>query len=59
MEEKMKLSAPKYSTFIIAVILAVLGFLGHFAVAALAPYAFWLVLIGFVLLAIANMTKGL
>lgn len=55
----MKLSAPKYSTFIIAVILAVLGFLGHFAVAALAPYAFWLVLIGFVLLAIANMTKGL
>jgi hypothetical protein len=56
----MKLSAPKQITYWIAVILAVLGVLGQFAVvAALAPYGFWLLLIAFVLLAVANVTKGL
>jgi len=56
----MKLSAPKQITYWIAVILAVLGLLAQFRViAALAPYGFWLLLIGFALLAVANMTKGL
>jgi hypothetical protein len=55
----MKLSAPKQATFWIAVILAVLGLLGQLAVAALAPYAFWLLLIGFVLLALGNFVAGL
>jgi hypothetical protein len=55
----MKLNPPKQTTFWISVVLAVLGLLGKFAVAALAPYSFWLVLAGFVLLALANMTVGL
>jgi hypothetical protein len=55
----MKLSAPKLITFWIAVILVVLGVLGLLAVAALEPYAFWLVLIGFVVLAAGNLVKGL
>jgi hypothetical protein len=54
----MKLSEPKVITFWIAVILGVLGILGFF-VAALAPYAFWLVLAGLVVLAAGNLIKGL
>jgi len=46
----MKLSAPKKVTFIIALVLAVLGLVGKF-VAVLSPYSFWLVLVGFILLA--------
>lgn len=56
----MKLSAPKNITFYIALIIAVLGLLGKFGVLAfLAPYAFWLVLVAFVLLALATLLKGL
>jgi|MudIll2142460700_1097286.scaffolds.fasta_scaffold826305_1 hypothetical protein len=55
----MKLSAPKVVTFWIAVILAILGLLGQLAIAALAPYAFWLLLIAFVLLALGNFVSGL
>lgn len=55
----MKLSQPKVITFWISVILAVLGLLGEFFVAGLAPYAFWLVLVGFILLAAGNLIKGL
>ena len=55
----MKLSEPKVVTFWIAVILALLGLIGQFFVAALAPYAFWLVLIAFIVLAVANLVKGL
>ncbi len=48
----MKLSAPKFVTFVIALVLAVDGLLAHLGIiAALAQYAFWLVLAGFVLLA--------
>jgi len=56
----MKLSAPKIITWWIAVVLGVLGFLGKYAVvAALAPYAFWLVAAGLVLLVLATLLKGL
>jgi len=58
-ESTMKLSAPKVVTFWIAVILAILGLLGQLAIAALAPYAFWLMLIAFVLLALGNFVSGL
>jgi heme/copper-type cytochrome/quinol oxidase subunit 1 len=48
----MNLSAPKQMTFIVAVILAVLGLLGQIvALGFITTLAFWLVLIGFVLLA--------
>jgi hypothetical protein len=55
----MKLTAPRNSVWGVAVGLGVLGILGKFAIAALAPYAFWLVLAGFAILAIACLLKGL
>jgi uncharacterized membrane protein YccC len=56
----MKLSRPKESTFIVAVILAVVALLGMVATIPFAtPYAFWILLIAFVLLAFGNLYKGL
>jgi uncharacterized membrane protein len=57
----MKLSAPKQVTFWIAVVLAILGVLG-----ILVPsipviggaFAAWLVVIGFVVLAVGNLVEG-
>ncbi|MBI9051674.1 MAG: hypothetical protein JEZ00_19780 [Anaerolineaceae bacterium] len=55
----MKLNRPKEVTFWIAVILVILGVLAHLGViAGLAMYAFWLVVIGFVLLALGNMLRN-
>ncbi len=54
----MKLTPPKQITFWIAIILGVLGILG-FVIPVLAPFAFWLVLAGLVLLVIALLVKGL
>lgn len=56
----MKLSAPKVITFWIAVALAVLGLIGAlFTVTFLTEYAFWFVLVGFIVLAVGNLTKGI
>ena len=56
----MQLSAPKVVTFWIAAVLGVLGFIGMFAtIPFVSPNAFWFVFVGFVLLALANLTKGL
>jgi hypothetical protein len=56
----MKLTPPKTITWWIAVILGVLGLLGHFGViAALAPYAFWFVAAGLILLVLATLIKDL
>jgi hypothetical protein len=56
----MKLSAPKVVTFWIAVILGLLGFFGSLTtIPVVSPYAFWFVFVGFALLAIAVLTKGL
>ena len=56
----MKLSAPRNITFWIAVVLAVLGVLATITtIPVLSGFAFWLVVIGFVLLAAGNMTSGL
>ncbi len=55
----MKLQRPKIGTFWIAVILAVLGVLGQFAIPALAPYAFWLVLAAFVLMLLGVLLDGI
>jgi hypothetical protein len=54
----MKLTPPKQITFWIAVILGVLSLLG-FAVAALAPFAFWFAFAGLALLIVALLVKGL
>jgi len=55
----LKLSAPKEVTFWIAVILAVLGVLANQGIiGGLAGYSFWLVVIGFIVLALGNLMKG-
>jgi len=56
----MRLSAPMVVTWWIAVILGVLGLLGHFGtIAVLSQYSFWLVAAGFILLALATLLKNL
>ncbi len=56
----MKLSAPKIVTWWIAVLLGILGILGKVvAIPILSPLAFWLVVIGLILLALATLVKGL
>lgn len=55
-----RLSAPKVITFWIAVLLALLGVIAVVApIASLAGYALWLVVAGFVLLALGNLLEGL
>ena len=54
----MKLRAPKNITFYVAVILAVLGLISQLF-SVLPGFAFWLVLVGFVVLALGNLLEGL
>ena len=55
----MKTNAPKFITLLIALILAVLGVLGFFVGGTLGAWAFWLVVVGFVVLLAGNLLKGL
>ena len=56
----MRLNAPKTLTWLIAIILGLLGLLGHFvALPIITPYAFWFVFAGLGLLALGNFLKGL
>jgi len=56
----MKLSAPKQATFWIAVIVAVIGLIGLLVpTLGLVSVAVWLVVIGFVLLALGNLLPNL
>ena len=56
----MKLSAPKVVTWWIAILLGILGILGNVvAIPVLSTLAFWLVLIGLLLLALGCVIKGL
>ena len=57
----MKLTPPKKITFWIAVVLGVLGLVGELVknVPVLSPYAFWVLLVGFVLLVLSLLIKGL
>jgi hypothetical protein len=56
----MNLSAPKQITWIIAVILGIVGILGQYGVvAAASAYASWLLIIGWALLAIGTAVEGL
>lgn len=54
----MNLSAPKNVTFYVSVVLAVVGLIGYF-VASLSPFAPWLMLIAFVVLALGVLLEGL
>ena len=57
----MRFSAPKQITWIIALILGVVGILAHLAYLPVITPAtgFWLVVAGWVLLLIAYITRGL
>lgn len=56
----MKLNAPKVITWWIALILGALGLLGTLiSIPFLSTIAFWLVLVGLVLLLVANAVTGL
>ena len=56
----LKLTEPKVVTFWIAVLLVLLGVLASEGIiAGLVIYAFWLVVAGFVLLALGNLVKDL
>jgi hypothetical protein len=56
----MQLSSPKQITWIVALVLAVLGLLGAlFTINILSDYAFWLAFISALLLLLATYLKGL
>lgn len=56
----MKTSAPKKITWLIAIIIGVLGIVGHFvAISYVSQYSFELVAIGFILLALGTLLRGL
>jgi protein-S-isoprenylcysteine O-methyltransferase Ste14 len=59
--EEMKFSAPKQITWIIALILGVVGILANLAsIPVITPaIGFWLVVVGWLLLVIATITHGL
>jgi len=55
----MKLSAPKQLTFWIAVVLAVVGLIaGLVTIPVLSGLAIWLVVLGFIVLAVGNLVEG-
>lgn len=56
----MKLNAPKQITWIISLILGVLGLLGQLvSIPVISGIAFWLVVVGLVLLLLATYLKNL
>jgi len=56
----MQLSAPKQVTFIVAVVLAVLGLLATLVqIPVLTGLAVWLLVIAFIVLAVSNLVAGL
>jgi uncharacterized membrane protein HdeD (DUF308 family) len=56
----MKLTPPKVITFWIAVLLGFLGFLGTFvAIPLVSANAFWFLFVGFVVLVLGLLVKGL
>ncbi len=56
----MKLSAPKQVTFWVAGVVGLVGLVaGLVPIPMVSPFAFWIVVIGFVILALGNMLEGL
>ena len=56
----MNLNQPKQITFIVAVVLAVLGLLGALVtIPVVSGAAIWFVLLGFIVLAAGNVVSGL
>ena len=56
----MNISAPKQLTFWIAVVVAVVGLISYLVtMPVLSGLAFWIVVLGFVILALGNLMEGL
>jgi hypothetical protein len=56
----LKVSAVKYVTWVIALVLGVLGLLGHYdTIHGLAQYAFWFVTAGLGLMLVASLVRNL
>jgi len=56
---KRKLNAPSQTLWLISVILGGLGIVSKYVViTGVTPYSFWLLAIGFVILVVATVTKG-
>ena len=56
----MDLSAPTQAVFLTSLILAVLAVIGFFvSIPFITPYAFWLAVIGYIVLAAGCVAKGL
>lgn len=53
-------NAPKNLTWIVAVVLGVLGIVGQFVdIPVVTPYSYWFVVAGFAILALATKMRGL
>ena len=56
----MKLNAPTQNFWWISVILVVIGVVGQFvAIPFVTVYSFWIVTVGFILLALSTVLKGM
>jgi len=55
----MKLSAPKQISWLIALILGILGIVFQFFVPTLQMYGFWAVLVALILMLLATFLEGL
>ena len=56
----MNTNAPRSITWIVAVAIGAIGILGYFiSIPVISAYAFWLVVVGLVILAVATVIKGL
>ncbi|MCK5034059.1 MAG: hypothetical protein KAS18_10510 [Calditrichia bacterium] len=56
----MKLNAPTKNFWWISIILVVLGVVGQFvAIPFISVYAFWFVIVGFIILALSTVLKGM
>ena len=59
-EKNIKLNAPAKNWWWVSVILAVVGVIGYFvAITFVSVYAYWFVTVGFVLLALSTVLKGM
>ncbi|MBN1497715.1 MAG: hypothetical protein JXA07_13150 [Spirochaetes bacterium] len=56
----MQTNAPKFVVWVVAVVIGCLGVLAHFvAIPVVTAYAFWFVVVGFAILAVASVVKGM
>ena len=56
----MNLSAPKMTTFLISLVLVLVGILAFLVpIAAISPYALWVIVVGYVVLVIGVAAEGM